>query len=797
VIELPFIPGVLPSPPGPLGRFIPPVQAGVISTWLSQHVQPGEWVLDPFGASPRLAVEAARAGYRVLAASNNPIDRFLIDLVANPPSEIEFRSSLADLGAAQKGDQRVEPLLRNLYATACPSCQREVSADAFIWEKNAVAPKSRILHCPDCGESGEFLSTPADEHKLAQLPSQQLHRSRALERVTAMDDPDRALVEEALDIYVPRAIYALFTIINKLEFIPAHRRRPIFALLLAAFDQANTLWPHPTQRARPRQLTTPSQYRENNIWLAMENAIDAWLQAYPPRNERLPIVSWPEQPPQSGGISIFEGRVKDLVEDWPDKVVKDTTRPSIQIQAVITALPRPNQAYWTLSTLWSGWLWGREMAAPIKMVLHRRRYDWSWHCAALNAAFTQLKHFLKPGAALIGLIGEAEPGFLSAAILAAHLAGLSLEGMALRSAENQAQIEWRQSAQPRLAGVFDEKNRLAERLRDLIQQAGLEYLRRRGEPANYLEMFSAGLTHMISASLMGVESTTPADPHEEPSPADLHAAVNTSFQHAFNFPAGFVRFQSSSSSIEIGQWWLCESNNLANDRERATNRSGACQVITQTREIDPPLADRIEIEIVRLLLSHEDFSQSRLEFLLNDQFKGLFTPDPDLVQAILDSYAENIGTDEKLWRLRTQEAPRQRNNDIASISYLLHLIGARLGFESKQKDARRWITWRSSSGKLEYAFYPLASGVVGKLICDPEYSPGQSLLVYPGGRAALLREKLRRDPRLQSFTDQGWRFLKFRHVRRLAEFDQLSTQNLDEQLKLDPLANQDPQLSFI
>ena len=68
-----YIPGMLPAEPGPLARFTPPLEDGVISTWLPYHAPQGSWVLDPFGFSSRLVLEAARAGYRVLVTVNNPI----------------------------------------------------------------------------------------------------------------------------------------------------------------------------------------------------------------------------------------------------------------------------------------------------------------------------------------------------------------------------------------------------------------------------------------------------------------------------------------------------------------------------------------------------------------------------------------------------------------------------------------------------------------------------------------------------------------------------------------------------
>jgi hypothetical protein len=57
--------------------------------------------------------------------------------------------------------------------------------------------------------------------------------------------------------------------------------------------------------------------------------------------------------------------------------------------------------------------------------------------------------------------------------------------------------------------------------------------------------------------------------------------------------------------------------------------------------------------------------------------------------------------------------------------------------------------------------------------------------------------KTRRNLRLQSAIKANWRYLKFRHLRWLAENETLSRQNLDEQLDLDPLANRDPQMQLL
>ena len=130
-----YIPGLSPAEPGPLARFTPPLEDGVISAWLPLYVPGGSWVLDPFGFSPRLALEAARAGYRVLVTVNNPITRFLLEMSARPPSEMDFKAALADLSAAKKGEERLGAHLQSLYLTPCEKCGRDVQAQAFLWHK--------------------------------------------------------------------------------------------------------------------------------------------------------------------------------------------------------------------------------------------------------------------------------------------------------------------------------------------------------------------------------------------------------------------------------------------------------------------------------------------------------------------------------------------------------------------------------------------------------------------------------------------------------------------------------------
>src|SRR3972149_387522 len=115
--KIAYISGQPSEEPALLSRYLPPIPMDAGATWLRATQPAGSWILDPFGATPQLAIEAARAGYRVLIASGNPVTRYLLELMASPPNEDDVRAALAHLAASRKGEERLELHIRDLYLT--------------------------------------------------------------------------------------------------------------------------------------------------------------------------------------------------------------------------------------------------------------------------------------------------------------------------------------------------------------------------------------------------------------------------------------------------------------------------------------------------------------------------------------------------------------------------------------------------------------------------------------------------------------------------------------------------------
>lgn len=731
----PYLPGTPSSRPGPLARFLPLIEEGCVASWLTERLRAGEWVLEPFGVSPLPAVEAARAGYRVLVAANNPVTRFLLECYANPPSAAELKAALAELAASRKGEERLETHIQSFYLTECANCRNTVIARAFLWRKGAEVPYARIYTCPACGEYGERLITPADAERTARAAeTAKLHRARVLERVAPLDDPDREYAEEALNHYLPRPLYALTTLINRLDSLELspERRQALQLLLLAACDAANDLWPHPTERPRPKQLATPAQFREHNLWLAMEQAIEFW----PENGPAVQLTRWP-QAPTGSGICLFNGRLKDLSLHLKD----------IPLQAVVAAVPRPNQAFWTLSALWAGWLWGREAAAPFKPVLRRRRYDWEWHAEALLAAFGHLSRLLTPGVPFLGLATEVEPPFLTAMLIAADLTGFDLQTLAMRTAHDPLQIGWtRRPGNDQTGSPADPR---------LARAALQQYLRDRGEAVAYLHLHAAGLAALAENGCLS-RNGQPI--------GNLLSEAASAVQQALS-SGELIHYEAAGHGLETGLWGL---------------PFGQEQAI--------PLPDRVEMETVRFLARHPDSTLLEIERGLYPLFPGLHTPSTGLLQAILTSYALQT---EGRWRLRPEDAPLARRSELRQMATLIQEIGRRLEYDISTPE-KNVVLWQDK-GETAYTFYVTASAVAGHCFANRISCGGQNLLVLPGGRAGLLAYKLRRDPALRQRAT-GWRFLKFRLLRVLAEIPLLTRQTWEEQINSDPIEHMPEQM---
>ena len=471
----PYLNGTLLKESEPLFRYLPPYPEGVYSDWAAGDagIKKGDWILDPFGASPYAALELAAQGYRVLMLSNNPVINFITEVLAESPSELDFKAALSELTKIRRGDEWLDQHLNNLYSTQCPSCNSPIAASAFLWRKGDNTPYACIYRCDKCQSEGEKPCSQTDIEQLNRIGSDKLHRARALQRVIDLNSDAQDDVLEILGHYLTRPLYFITTLINKIEGsdMPVQRQKLLYALILSICDQGNTLWGHPSGRTRPKQLLTPAVFKELNLWAVLESSIKNWSNRYSP----VELCRYPAAP-LSNGICLLSGRLRTLAE-LPD---------SITPAAVICTLPRPNQAFWSLSAIWSGWLWGKENVDPMKSMLERKRFDWNWLDNALALSFSHLNRLLPDGIPFFTIFSELDPGFITAGLHAAASTGLSIKAAALCEEDDLLQTWWNNNKTSK-----NIKN--SPGLESNLRQSVISFLSQIVEPASYIRLLSHAL----------------------------------------------------------------------------------------------------------------------------------------------------------------------------------------------------------------------------------------------------------------------------------------------------------------
>ena len=474
------------------------------------------------------------------------------------------------------------------------------------------------------------------------------------------------------------------------------------------------------------------------MWTQLERGLSLWTGT----GGTVPCEAWPKKIPESGGICIYEGRLKDLAHE---------VKREIPIAAVIGSVPRPNQAFWTLSALWAGWLWGSEAVEPYKVALRRRRYDWAWSATALHAMFSHLNELLADDVPMFGLLPEPEAAFMTSAITAAQTAGFQLTSIAARTEHDPVQINWK-SGQKIKSTALDIQT---------ARKAMHTFLVERGEPAGYLHLHLAGLSACAEAN------TLKQPEHEFDEALRKTQSV---FESILKEDEGFVHY-STGEGVDTGMWGLS-----------ATLRQ--TPAISMSFKGNESLSDRVEIAVVNYLQKNPETIFLDVEGDLYPRFPGLMAPSKGLIYAVLNSYAEKEGA---RWKLRAEDVASVRRSEIKKVLEHLTLLGKRLAYQSSNGD--KIFIWKENEG-VARKFIILASALLNRAL---EIADETTVFVIPGGRAALAAYKQMRDPSLAARLKK-YKLVKYRLLRTLLEVPILTRETFEEQIASDPVEESKGQL---
>ena len=722
------------------------VSRRVVAAYLDAYAPPGGLVLDPFCQYPLIIQEAVRSGRRVVATNLNPVDALRTRIESGPSPGRDLMAAVSRLGDSPRLGTSLQEHLQHLYRTTCPHCGKPGSADYFVWDREQGMPKQVSYRCPACGQSGLRDCDDDDLRTLQEVQPRGLHYSYILDRIAKQESRGRRLAERLLELYTPRNLYVLSNLVLKMDdlFAGLAVHDSLRLILLHCLELGSKLNPLPTElsSAHAIGLTPPPRFIERNVWQLFIDTARARAQPAPgavPLAASIAEVVTPsataDGSPSVRQSQAFVGRmsVKQLVQQLP----------AASVDLVLTQPPQLGRTRWALPYLWSGWLYGHQLASSLWPLIRRRASDWPFYSRAMRATLQAVQKALTSNGRIV-LLGETIGLALQEALtLAAAGADLRLQSSLYHAREMEAatkafaglhgdyRITWTKepSSPPWRMPVKE----LKENIQQSAVAAAEEVLEQRGEPAPFARLHCAIWEALAQRNLLH----RTIDTWEPP---ELPGAVRDQVKAALDAAIGRTLVQLwKDEAREDCLWWLVEPP------------AGV-----------PPLTERVELAVRDTLALATAVETSDLLSKVYAHFPRGLTPDAEWVAACIRSYGQALAPER--WELKPKDRPEQRAQVRDATCSELRELGRLLGYAVSGPGVDGLDCLWTRDGQTAVGFWVLDAVELSRVLgWKPTVSTGQmaKCVIIPEARHDLLHLKLTRFSWLRKqLASRGFQLLK-------------------------------------
>ncbi len=772
--------------PRPLSRFGSAFPLPLAETYTSAYTQRRAVVLDPL-AHPASAADAAeRCDRRGVARSPNPLGAWAREVLRRAPSPDAMFTALDLVGESALSGTSHAVAMRELYASRCSTCRGPIVVEAFLWERDAPAPTKKAFRCGICAREGRsLLIEPVgdeDEERLARLEEKGLAYWQMVERF----GEDGGLGESAAALYTPRNAAALMATLRAVETsLHGHDALDVMRLCLLEVIVAGSRLNAVAGQGAPLRIDRgrarrghASQFREINVWLEYERTVRE-LAAWIGQHPARPIVRAPFADLDPGGADLVLTQIE----------VDDQLGGWAHVAGVLLGLAVAKPAD-TSET---------KVSARERMLRIAR------------AALLDAHRHSRDGAVCVVYVPQADLAAMAAVALAGTACGWQLRGTLYQrdalggTAGSAAVLELDRHS----ALVRDQPAREGTAIEGAIRDAVRDVIALRGGPVDQELSGGAALEVLAAQGLLAPLALTRATGASELEVFMDHFRSALADGHR----AGIQRAAADDPRYD-----------LAHAPERA------------------PLDDRVEWSVWGLLAASRGVDTRGVLRRVYSLFRGAETPDRELVERCLASYA--VQGDGARWDLRDEDRLVRRQQEQTRLAAHLVEAGHRLGFQvhvgrdlvrrplpepfaaraevlgdlmaADERAAQLARHIRGSGEALQYvdvAWYGRAQMAflwhlewtarmhrpvveIGESIADDERT--FRFLALPDERKSLAVLKLTRSPGLADVVRRrGWRLVKWAPLRTFAADPAAGLADLEPVLGLEPAVERSAhQLSF-
>ena len=781
--------------PRPLHRFGSAFPTALAETFANAYAPHRGLVLDPLAYPGSAADAAERADRRGVARSREPIGAWARGVIASAPSTDELLAAFERVADSVLIGTPHRVAMRELYGSRCAACRAPVVVEAFLWERDAPVPSKKAFRCGVCARDGRaLLIEPVDaedEERARRLEPRGMAYWQMVERF-GQEPAAATLGESVAALFTPRNVTALMGTLRAIETAASETPEAQALLKLCLLEsivsgsRLNAVAGHGAplriEKGRARRGHA-AQTRETNVWLEYERTVKE-------------LVSWlAQQPARTRSVVALDAGDADLV--LCQAPVEDTL------------------GAW--STVGGALLLGGKSVKPMELgegrLASRERV-----LRQLRAALIDGHRASAAGAAAVVYVPHADAATLAAVVLAATGAGYRLRTIlfqrdALPGAYGSGAAAATCDFDRDVPLLRDQGTADGGLIEDAIREGVRDAFIARGEPVRE-DLAAAAALQSLSAEALLV-------------PLALARAGGVSELELFldHFKSALADARRSGL-VQV---------KVAEDPETIAYAMKDAPETT-------PLDDRVEWAVWGILSAAREVDTRSLLKRTYALFRGVETPDRELVERCIASYA--MQSDEGRWRLADRDTLVARQAAQSQLVADLVDAGHRLGFKvhigrdvqrravpathadrgrtlvELLTDVERLSTpakfLRGPTEALEHidcVWYDhrrmaflwqtewtarLHRSVVSLGETIPDDDRVFRFIAVADERTALLQEKLARAPALAEVVRRrGWRFVKWTPLRRFLTDREAGLDGLEPVLGLEPAVEQNGyQLAF-